>query len=126
MRHRAPASVPGWTRLGLETSAALPAAPAPVERRDTILPGGRFSGLRRRVELVAQGARLASLRATGALARRHRRAGDLQLVEYANARGERIRTHDEIGQHTVHRLQIGNPQQAGGSRGNHNCGGFAS
>jgi SAM-dependent methyltransferase/pimeloyl-ACP methyl ester carboxylesterase len=62
-----------------------------VERRETILPGGRFAGLRRRVEILAQGARLASLRATGGLARHRARAADLRLVEYADARGERIR-----------------------------------
>jgi SAM-dependent methyltransferase len=91
VRHRAATSDPGWVRLGLATSASVPAAPAPVERRPTILPGGRFAGLRRRVELLAQGARLASLRATGELARRRVRAGDLRIVEYADARGERLR-----------------------------------
>jgi SAM-dependent methyltransferase len=91
VRHRAATADPGWIRLGLETSPARPAPPAPVERRHAILPGGRFTGLRQRVELLAQGARLASLRATGGLARRRARAGALRLVEYANERGERIR-----------------------------------
>ncbi len=91
VRHRAPASEPGWIRLGLETSPSVPGPPAPVERRQTILPGGRFAGLRRSVELLAQGARFASLRATGGLARRKTRAGDLRIVDYADARGERIR-----------------------------------
>jgi ubiquinone/menaquinone biosynthesis C-methylase UbiE len=91
VRHRKDAiPSPGWVRLGLTTSSASLAEPARVDHRDAILPGGVFTGLRRRAEVLAAGARLAT---SQGLERILRRAAEpaIRVIDYPNEAGERLR-----------------------------------
>jgi dienelactone hydrolase len=88
IRHRARDA--GWTRIGLDLSAVARGAPLHVERRDAVIESSVLDRTRRRWRVASAVARVATDRALGALGRRTR-LPEVRTVEYANARGERIR-----------------------------------
>jgi len=90
VRHRSPdRERHGWTQLGLEVSAVASRPEFPVEERARILDGGFARRAWRRLSLAGAVARTWPERVRRAAAA----AGDeaLEVVEYANQRGEAIR-----------------------------------
>jgi ubiquinone/menaquinone biosynthesis C-methylase UbiE/pimeloyl-ACP methyl ester carboxylesterase len=91
IRHRAPDDQRrGWTQLGLAVTAVRPQKPFAVESRSHILEGGLARRAWRRVALAGAIAKRLPARAS---ARMQSRGDDapLEIVEYANDRGEPIR-----------------------------------
>jgi ubiquinone/menaquinone biosynthesis C-methylase UbiE/dienelactone hydrolase len=88
IRHRAREA--GWTRIGLDLSAVARGASLHVERRDAVIESSVLDRTRRRWRVASAVARVATDRALGALGRRTP-LPEVRTVEYANARGERIR-----------------------------------
>jgi len=78
---------PGWVRLGLSTAREGPRQPLRVERRALVSPNGSFTRLRERIALLG-GAAATRLNLFG---RHSALATQVPIVDYANARGERIR-----------------------------------
>jgi len=88
VRNQAPAPErPGWVRIGLSTTHESPRQPLRVERRALVSPNGSLTRLRERIALLGGVAatRLNPFR------RRSPSATQVPIVDYANARGERIR-----------------------------------
>lgn len=82
---------PGWRRVGLSTSAAPRGARLAVERRETILSGGRLSTGWRRVNMLGAGARAASESTLRKLTGRSAPPPQLRTIEFENDRGEHLK-----------------------------------
>lgn len=81
----------GWRRLGLAVSDVPQGPPCPVEERRALLRHGPVERLRSQWTVLGAGARVASAQAASRLTRRAPRLPDVELVDFCNARGERLR-----------------------------------
>jgi SAM-dependent methyltransferase len=88
VRNQAPTPErPGWVRIGLSTTYEGPRQPLRVERRALVSPNGSLTRLRERIALLGG---MAATR-LNPFSRRSGSATQVPIVDYANARGERIR-----------------------------------
>ena len=81
----------GWTRLGLDVSAAPRTDGLRIERRSSLAASGLLRRTERRWKVLSAGLRIASERALVSTGLRQRKTVGIPLVEYKNADGETIR-----------------------------------
>lgn len=92
VRHRRPAANrAGWQRVGLSTSSAARGPLIEVERRDSILAGGRLSAARRHWAVLRAGTRAASENVLQRVAGQSASLPSIRTLEFPNERGEHLK-----------------------------------